>query len=132
MGTFQYKLIVAVGLCIAADTMEILLLSFLTLVVQVEWNLQTSQASSVTAIVFVGALIGTLTLGYLGDLWGRKPLFVFSTATIAICGILTALSTNYWMMLVFQFGVGIGIGGVVIPFDAMAELFPSKDRGTLF
>lgn len=76
-----------------------------------------------------GAFLGTLILGPMGDRLGRKPLFVFSTAMISVCGILTALSTNYIMMIIFQFGVGFGVGGVVIPFDAIAEWIPNKERG---
>lgn len=129
MGRFQRRLLLSAGLVIASDTMEILLLSFLSLVVQAEWNLTSQQASAVTSIVFIGAVIGTLVLGPLGDIFGRKPLFLVSTSMIAICGILTAISTGYWFMMIAQFGVGFGVGGVVIPFDALAEFIPNKDRG---
>jgi hypothetical protein len=57
MGKFQHRLLLAAGLCIAADTMEVLLLSFLTLVVTREWELSPQQASAVTSIVFVGKYI---------------------------------------------------------------------------
>jgi MFS family permease len=78
---------------------------------------------------FLGAFIGTLVLGPLGDKLGRKPLFIFSAASISVCGMLTALSTSYVLMMIFQFGVGIGLGGVVIPFDAIAEFIPNQHRG---
>ena len=42
---------------------------------------------------------------------------------------LTAISTNYALMMAFQFGVGFGLGGVVIPFDAIAEFIPNEHRG---
>lgn len=129
MGRFQHQLLLSAGLVIAADTMEILLLSFLTLLVQAEWDLEPAQASAITSVAFCGAVLGTLVLGYLGDVWGRKPLFLFSTAMIATCGVLTALSTTYWMMMLCQFGVGFGVGGVTVPFDAIAEMIPNKERG---
>ena len=56
-------------------------------------------------------------------------MFVFSAAAISLCGMLTAMSTNYAVMMIFQFGVGFGLGGVVIPFDAIAEFIPNKQRG---
>jgi MFS transporter, putative metabolite:H+ symporter len=129
MGRFQRRLLLSAGLCIAADTMEVILLSFLTLVLIEEWDLTHQQGSAVTSVVFIGALIGTLVLGPLADAFGRKPLFVFSTLTIAICGMLTALSRSYWVVMIFQFGVGFGVGGVVIPFDAVAEFIPNDQRG---
>ena len=79
--------------------------------------------------MFPGAFLGTLILGPLGDTLGRKPLFVFSAALISGCGMLTAISTNYALMMAFQFGVGFGLGGVVIPFDAIAEFIPNEHRG---
>lgn len=57
MGKFQRRLLLSAGLCIAADTMEVLLLSFLTLVLTKEWDLTHEQASAVTAVVFVGKQI---------------------------------------------------------------------------
>ena len=129
MGRFQHRLLLSAGLVIAADTMEIILLSFLTLVVQDAWQLTSYETSAITATAFLGAVAGTLILGYLGDVCGRKPLFLWSTSLIASCGILTALSQNYWQMMLCQFGVGFGVGGIVVPFDAIAELIPNRERG---
>ena len=47
MGTFQKRIMLAAGLCFAADAMEILLLSFLSLVLMDEWQLSNRQASSI-------------------------------------------------------------------------------------
>ena len=78
--------------------------------------------------VFVGAMCGTLVLGRLGDLIGRKPMFIVSATIISVSGLLTALSQAYWMMLLFRFGVGVGLGGVVIPYDTLAEFLPNNER----
>jgi len=129
MGKFQYRLLISAGLVIASDTMEILLLSFLSLVVAEDWNLSDEQTSFITATAFIGALIGTLVLGYLADHVGRKPLFLFATATIALFGAMTATTQQYWQLLCTQFMVGFGVGGVTVPFDAIAELIPNQHRG---
>jgi MFS family permease len=75
MGTFQRRILWAAGLCFAADSMEILLLSFLTVVLQQDWKSTETQASTITFSVFAGALLGSLTLGPLGDSIGRRPVF---------------------------------------------------------
>ena len=78
-----------------ADATEIMLLSFLSLTLQSEWSLTARQTANMTACVFAGSLVGTLTLGYLGDHYGRRPAFLLSTAIISVFGVLTALATGY-------------------------------------
>jgi len=70
--------------------MEVLLLSFLTVILQAEWNMTEAQTNSIVSSVFIGALAGTLTLGPLGDKIGRKPVFTVTAAIICLFGLLTA------------------------------------------
>ena len=91
----------AAGLCFTADATEIILLSFLSLTLQSEWNLSASQTANMTACVFAGSLVGTLTLGYLGDHVGRRPAFLLSTAIISLFGVFTAFATGVSGVLLF-------------------------------
>ena len=120
MGPFQYSILLAAGLCFAADSMEVLLLSFLAVVLRAVWNLTDQQAATITSAVFVGALLGTLVLGTLGDKWGRKPVFTLTAAIICISGFLTAVANNFATLLAFRFLVGFGVGGLTVPFDTLA------------
>lgn len=124
-GAFQRRLGLAAGLCFAADSMEVLLLSFLAVVVQAEWDLTNEQTSSITSSVFIGAMMGTLCLGPLGDKYGRKPVFVASAAIIAVFGLLTAAAHNLVTLIITRFMVGVGVGGLVVPFDTIAEFVPT-------
>ena len=54
-----------------------------------------------TACVFAGSLVGTLTLGYLGDHVGRRPAFLLSTAIISLFGVFTAFATGVSGELLF-------------------------------
>ena len=130
LGPFQRRILLAVGLCNASDSMEVLLLSFLAVVVQNEFpNIGPHHGSLLTSVVFLGAMIGTLVLGSLGDRLGRKPVFLLACLIIAVSGIFTAAAQNYWTMLVLRFGVGVGLGGIVIPYDTLSEFLPSAHRG---
>eukprot|EP00970_Alexandrium_tamarense_P002933 scaffold420_cov184-Alexandrium_tamarense.AAC.8 len=82
-----------------------------------------------TACVFAGSLFGTLTLGYLGDHYGRRPAFLLSCAIISVFGVLTAFSTGYSSLLGIRFMVGFGVGGLTVPFDIFAEFLPTSARG---
>jgi len=125
VGKFQRQIVLAAGLCFAADAMEVLLLSFLAVVVQAEWSLTSTQTASITAAVFLGAMMGTLCLGPLGDKWGRKPVFCLSAAIIAVFGVLTAVAHNLTTLIIIRFLVGVGVGGLVVPFDSVAEFVPT-------
>jgi len=129
MGAFQRRILVAAGLCFAADSMEILLLSFLSVVLQAAWELSETETALLTAVVFWGALIGTAILGPLGDVIGRKPVFLGTAALITTFGIATAAVTNFPTLVVMRFGVGFGVGGLTVPFDTLAEFVPTSHRG---
>ena len=119
----------AAGLCFTADATEIMLLSFLSLTLQSEWELTARQTANMTACVFAGSLVGTLVLGYLGDHYGRRPAFLLSTAIISLFGVFTAFATGYASLLGIRFMVGFGVGGLTVPFDIFAEFLPTSHRG---
>jgi MFS family permease len=130
MGIFQYRILIAAGLCFSADAMEILLLSFLSIVLKKEWHLTNDQTAFITSMVFAGALVGTSVLGPLADKWGRRPIFLLAASTIAACGAGTSLAANYEMLLIIVAFIGFGVGGLTVPFDTLAEFLPARRRGT--
>lgn len=117
------------GLCFAADAMEVLLLSFLSVILTVEWGLEGHQNDTLISVVFLGALMGTLILSPLGDSIGRRPVFSLTAAIIAFFGVGTAFCPNYATLLFARFMVGFGVGGLVVPFDTLAEFLPAEYRG---
>ena len=151
---FRRRVLWAAGLCFTADATEVMLLSFLSLTLQSEWELSPRQTASMTACVFAGSLVGTLTLGYLGDHYGRRPAFLLSSAIISLFGVFTAFATGYASLLGIRFAVGFGVGGLTgrceiaflvarhftnsmcpfrasshSAFDIFAEFLPKKHRG---
>jgi putative MFS transporter len=130
MGRFQREILFAAGLCFAADAMEVLLLSFLSVILQAKWNLSETQMNTIISVVFAGAMVGTLILSPLGDIIGRRPVFTFTAAIISIFGVGTAFCTSYEWLLFARFMVGFGVGGLTVPFDTLAELVPTSKRGT--
>jgi len=129
-GLFQFTILTAAGLAFAADGMQVVLLSFLTLVLKEEWALTNAQAESLTSVLFLGAMVGTLLLGPLADVEGRRPVFLGSALTIGVAGLATAAAPNYACLLTALFAVGTGVGGLTVPFDILAEFLPAQQRGT--
>ena len=130
-GPFQIKILIASGLCFAADAMQVILLSFLTLVLKEEWSLSNAKTESITSCLFAGSMLGTLVLGPAADAYGRRPIFLMSAIIISVFGFATSFSHNYTVFVFLLFWVGFGVGGLVVPFDLLAEFLPSKGRGKI-
>ncbi len=115
-GKFQQQLMFATGTAFMADSVEIMLLSFLTLVLSYEWDWRGDNDSPIeipiiTSSVFAGALIGTLFLGNLGDRLGRRPVLFIAAFIICFFGVLSALCNSFISLLIVRLLVGFGIGG---------------------
>ncbi len=134
-GKFQSQILFAAGTCFMADSTEIILLSFLSLVLKKEWNwtdgdtVADAKAPTLTACMFIGALVGAAIIGRLGDRFGRKPVLLWTAFLISLFGLLTAFCNNFISLLIVRTIVGFGIGGLTIPFDILAEFTPDEQRG---
>jgi MFS family permease len=129
MGFFQYRLMAICGLAFMADSMEISLLGYLSQCAGQSFDLDNAKKASISGVVFAGQLIGSLLWGRIGDRYGRRVAFLMSASTISLFGFLTGLSPNYTSLLMARMFCGIGIGGVIIPFDIIAEFMPLSHRG---
>ncbi|GMH48809.1 hypothetical protein TrVE_jg4014 [Triparma verrucosa] len=125
--SFPYTTIctVSVGLLSLSDSSEVLLLSFLPELLPWD-NMNIPLLMSST---FIGELIGSVLLTPLADIYGRRPVSLFSSFTILCAGILSSLSPNFPIFLLTRLVVGIGIGALSGPYDLLAELLPPKARG---
>ncbi len=67
----------------------------------------------VAADALVGAGVGALTFGQLGDRFGRKQILVFATLIFGAFTIGTALAPNFAVLITFRFLAGVGLGGAM-------------------
>lgn len=129
-GGLQQKMLVIFGFCYGSDAIEILLLSYLSIVLQTEWGLSNTERASITSSVFAGAILGSVVLGTLGDRIGRRPIGLASGFLISVFGVLTATTSTFPWLLAARSFVGVGIGGLMAPYDIFAEFSPTKQRGS--
>eukprot|EP00178_Gracilaria_changii_P016572 TRINITY_DN47794_c0_g1_i1.p1 TRINITY_DN47794_c0_g1~~TRINITY_DN47794_c0_g1_i1.p1 ORF type:complete len:646 (+),score=85.99 TRINITY_DN47794_c0_g1_i1:1368-3305(+) len=130
MGRFQYLLIALTGLCWTAESMEMLLLSFIKQPLQCSWGISDARAALITTAVGVGMLTGATFWGLIGDKFGRRVGFISSTAVTFFMGIASALSPNYISILLTRGAVGFGIGGVPVAYSLLMEFLPKSQRGS--
>jgi MFS family permease len=129
VGFYHYRILLLCGLAFMADALEVNLLSFLSTCAGAEWDLTDTQKASITGVVFAGIILGSGFWGIISDWYGRKIGFILATAIITFGGVLTGFATSYPLLLFFRGLVGFGLGGANVPFDLLAELLPSNQRG---
>ncbi|ETV71250.1 hypothetical protein H257_13390 [Aphanomyces astaci] len=127
-GTFQKRLLLVSGLMFMADAVEVMLLSFLQVLVKDEWHLTSTQQAGITAAVFAGELPGALFWGFFADKYGRRLGFLLSALCIAVFGIWSAFVPTVWWLMACRAMVGFGVSGALVPFDLMAEFLPDSER----
>src|SRR4029077_6137001 len=76
--------------------------------------------------------LGAFVFGRFADVAGRKRVYWMVAAIMIVGALGSALSPSFWMLIVFRFVLGIGVGGDY-PVSAvmMSEYANRKDRGKL-
>lgn len=112
-----------------AESMEMLLLSFIKAPLQCQWSISDPQAALVTTSVGIGMLIGATLWGLFADAYGRRTGFILSTFITFFAGLCSASAPNYVALLIARGITGFGIGGVPISFSILMEYTPAQYRG---
>ena len=101
-----------------------------SLVVPVLSTLQTNLHTSQTTVTWVltayllSASIFTPILGRVGDMVGKKRMFVVALAALAVGSLLAALATNIDVMIVARVIQGVGGGVLPLAFGIIRDEFP--------
>lgn len=113
------------------DFFDFFLIAFVMSAIGPEWHLTYGQGALILYCAGVGAIVGSLISGSLGDVLGRKGLAVAGTFICAICaGSIGLLPTGAWIALAtLRFLVGFGLAAGVTPILPMVvEQTPTRWR----
>ena len=95
-------------------------------------SLQRSALGPIFSAGVLGAMLGALTFGPLGDRFGRKRVLVAAAVIFGVFTILTAYSGSYGSLLVTRLLAGIGLGGAVPCYIALSsEYAPQRRRAMI-
>ena len=97
----------------AFDGMDAQIIAFAAPWMGPDLGIKEGQLGIVFAAATVGMAVGAASLGYLGDLWGRKRIIVITVLMFAVCTPLAALASNLNELLLIRFITGIGMGGAL-------------------
>ncbi|SDK36130.1 MFS transporter, AAHS family, benzoate transport protein [Cryobacterium psychrotolerans] len=99
-----------------------------TLLAHPTWNIDPAQAGLIGSLALIGMLIGTLTVGALTDVLGRRKIMLFCIAWFSVCMLATAAAPNETVFAVLRFLTGLGLGGVVPTCIALTVEYAPKTR----
>ncbi|SDT04816.1 MFS transporter [Microlunatus soli] len=125
---FHWSVVIGLGVSWILDGLEIQLVSaggFAT-----EFKMTATEVGFTATIYLIGQICGALVFGRMTDTLGRKRLFILTLAIYLAGSGLAGLSVDSWMLWIFRFIAGMGIGGEYTAINsAIDELIPSRYRG---
>ncbi|CAH0730021.1 unnamed protein product, partial [Brenthis ino] len=97
-----------------------------------EWDLVCNKDFFPTlglVLLAVGGIIGNYIFGYLQDTFGRKPSFFIYLAIECVFGVATAFAQNYYIWIIYRFGVGFTVPAIMAtPYVLAIELVGPNSR----
>jgi MFS transporter, AAHS family, 4-hydroxybenzoate transporter len=125
----QFVTILVCFLCNLLDGMDVLIISFAAPAIAADWNIPPSNLGAIFSAGLLGMTAGAMTLAPLADRWGRKPLMLLAAFLMSSCIYLTSFADSMFMLLLFRFLSGLGIGTMMASTAAMtAEFTPAPVR----
>jgi sugar porter (SP) family MFS transporter len=100
--------------------------------IQQYWKLDAIAHGLTISIALIGTVIGSLTGSIPSDRFGRKATLVLIAGGYLLASAGTALSTNWYIFLLFRFlgGLAVGASSVTAPVY-ISEISPASYRGRL-
>ncbi|GAB3294005.1 DHA2 family efflux MFS transporter permease subunit [Epidermidibacterium keratini] len=76
------------------------------------------------------ATAATPLYGKVSDIFGRRPVFLFSIGVFLIGSVLAGLSQNMTQLIIFRGVQGLGAGGLMpLAFTIISDIVPPRERG---
>lgn len=69
-----------------------------------------------------------MAIGVISDAKGRRAGFGVATLLVLLFGLLTVAASSFWWLILFRTLVGVGAGGMEVPFDLLGEALPRKNK----
>ena len=114
------------------DAYDLFIIGIASTLIEQQWNLDSGQLALLNSTMLAAAFLGAFVFGRFADILGRKRVYWLVAAIMVVGALGSALSPSFWVLIVFRFVLGVGVGGDY-PVSAvlMSEYANRRDRGKL-
>ena len=132
MGRLQWLVFVLCALAALLDGADSQSIGVAAPLMAAQFHMTMGSFTPAFSIGLLGATIGALTFGGLGDRVGRKRMLVVAVLMLSVFTLLTAVARTFPELLVIRFLGGLGLGGATPCFITLcAEYTPRHRRAML-
>ncbi|MBV8776703.1 MAG: MFS transporter [Alphaproteobacteria bacterium] len=133
----QWKIIATAGVGDMLDFFDFFLIGYVLAFILKEWHLTYGQSAVILVSAGLGAVPGALFWGWMGDVIGRRRVFILTALNVALAtGVMyfTPGESGWvpgWLFLAFfRFFVGFGNAGLIaVDIPLVQEFVPTYKRG---
>ncbi|VXB52894.1 Putative inositol transport protein [Arthrobacter sp. 9V] len=127
-----WRVAIIAGLASYVDGAALTVNGIALVIYQQTIGLTADQVGLLTAVVTVGLALGALVGGRLGDLFGRRKVFIVTMVVIAVGSLAPTFSTDFTVLLVGIALLGLGVGAdLPVSLATIAEAATEKNRGKM-
>ena len=132
LSRFHLRAVLVSGMGFFTDAYDLFVIGIASTLITKQWHLSSGKLALLNSVMLAAAFLGALVFGRFADVAGRKRAYWMVAAIMIVGALGSALSPSYWMLIVFRFVLGFGVGGDY-PVSAvmMSEYANRKDRGKL-
>ncbi len=132
IGRFHLRAVVVSGMGFFTDAYDLFIIGIASALIAKDWNISSAMLALLNSTMLGAAFLGALAFGRFADLVGRKRVYWMVAAIMIVGSVGSALAPTFWVLIVFRFLLGFGVGGDY-PVSAvlMSEYANRKNRGRL-
>src|SRR5438270_7214102 len=107
----QKRTLIAAALGWMLDAFDAMLYALVLAYVMREFGMSKGMSGLLNTLTLLASGIGGVLFGFIADRIGRKRALMLSILTYSVCSFASGLSTSVFMLAVFRFVLGLGMGG---------------------
>ena len=118
------------ALNLALDGYQLTVIAFAVILIQNYIPLGSLEYGLIIASVIIGAIIGTIMVGYISDLFGRRRIYLSTLIFFIIFDLISVFSVTFIMLFISRVLLGIVLGAEYpVANSYIAEVTPDEKRG---
>ncbi|QNA86510.1 MFS transporter [Sphingomonas sp. So64.6b] len=132
MNGFVIRLVAISWIVTMFDGFDMLVLSFLAPYIRHDFGIGPVQLGQLFGCGTVGAMIGGIGFGWLGDRMGRRPTIILSVFAFGLSSMALAFAGSIETLMALRFLNGVALGGLMpLAWALNIEFVPARFRATV-